>query len=141
MRTGLQRGFSLIEVIVTLVVVSVAAVGVLSVFSVGIRGSADPLILTQATQLAQERIDSVLADRANPARGFAWITPANYPAENPVTGFPAFNRSVSIFCVAAADLNTSIGAPPCAGGYAHVRVTVSHAALADTVIDTLVTNY
>jgi prepilin-type N-terminal cleavage/methylation domain-containing protein len=136
-----SRGFSLIEIIVTLVVVSIAAVGVLSVFSVGLRGSADPLILAQAAGLAQEKMDSIMGDKMNPTRGFAWIAPVNYPAENPVAGFPAFSRTVNIFCVASAALNTSTGAPPCAGGYAHVRVTVSHAALADTVIDGLVTNY
>ena len=54
-------GFSLIEIIITMVVLSIAAVGVLSVFTVGIKGSADPLILNQAIQLAQERMDTAIA--------------------------------------------------------------------------------
>jgi prepilin-type N-terminal cleavage/methylation domain-containing protein len=47
-------GFTLIEILVTMVVLSIAAVGVLSVFTTGIKGSADPLIVDQATQLAQQ---------------------------------------------------------------------------------------
>src|SRR5574337_941551 len=117
-------GFTLIEIIITLVVLSIAAVGVLSVFTTGISGSADPSLAGQATQLAQERMDAIMGDRANSSRGYTWITAAvnPYPAENPVTGFPAFNRSVNIFCVTSADLNTSTGAPPCASGYAHITV-------------------
>ena len=134
-------GFTLIETIITLVVLSIAAVGVLTVFTVGISGSADPLILSQATSLAQERVDTIMGDRLNPARGFNYILPGNYPAENPVTGFAAFNRSTNIFCVTAIDLNTNTGAPPCASGYAHVTVTVTHAVTGSVSLITVVTNY
>mgnify|MGYP001608597082 FL=1 len=56
-----EGGFSLIEIIITLVVLSIAAVGVLSVFTTGIKGSANPLILNQAIALAQERMDTAIA--------------------------------------------------------------------------------
>src|SRR3990172_8608857 len=89
-------GFSLIEIIITLVVLSIAAVGVLSVFSATSRGSADPLLLSQAVELAQERMDTIIGDRNNSARGFAWIVPGNYGAETPVPGFANFNRNMNI---------------------------------------------
>lgn len=139
-----SKGFSLIETIITLVVLSIAAVGVLSVFSATSRGSADPLILSQATQLAQEKMDVIIGDREDPGRGFAWVVPANYPAESPVAGFPDFNRNVTIFCVNAADLNASVGAPGaggCASRYTHVAVTVAHAVEGTVTVDTAVTNY
>ena len=131
-RTPDSKGFTLIETIITLVVLSIAAVGVLSVFTVGIKGSADPLLLNQAISLAQEKMDTIIGDRQNTARGYAWIVAADYNAnplkyqpENPVAGFPAFNRSVNIYCVTAADLNTgTLAGPPCASGYAHITVTV-----------------
>ncbi len=136
-----QLGFSLIEVIITLVVLSIAAVGVLSVFTTGMTGSADPLFQNQATHLVQEKMDRIIGDRMNPARGYAYINPANYPAETPVAGFPAFNRSVAVFCVTAADLNTSTGAPPCGSGYTHVTVTVTNSVIGNVTAETVVANY
>lgn len=143
------NGFTLIETIITLVVLSIAAVGVLSVFTVGIKESANPLIVNQAVQLAQEKMDAIVSDKLNPARGFAWVAaadyntnPIKYTPENPVGGFPSFSRSVTIFCVVAANLNVDTAAgPPCASGYAHVTVTVAHAAAGSVSADTLVTNY
>ena len=137
-----QDGFTLIEIIITLVVLSVAVVGVLSVFTTAIKGSANPVILNQAMALAQEQMDTIKGDRMNSDRGFAYIIPGNYPADVPVTGF---NRSVNIFCVTAGALNTDSGVSPgasgCASGYTHVEVTVAHAAIGSVSLDGLVTNY
>jgi prepilin-type N-terminal cleavage/methylation domain-containing protein len=134
-------GFTLIETVITLVVLSIAVVGVLSVFTTGMRGSANPLIVDQAVQLAQEKMDTIVGDRINAGRGFSYIIPASYGADVPVTGF---NRSVNVFCVTSADLNTNAGAPGasgCASGYTHVTVIVSNAAMGSVSLDTVVTNY
>lgn len=136
-----DRGFSLVELVLVIVVFGVAAVGLLTVFSTGMRRSADPLLENQALQLVQERLDTIVGDRANPARGFAYVTSANYPAENPVAGFPGFSRTVTTFCVTAADLDSPSGAPPCAAGYTHVTVTVAHPILGNVTAETLVTDY
>lgn len=132
-----SRGISLIEVIITLVVLSIAAVGVLSVFTVGVKGSANPLITGQAVKLAQEKMDETIALRKS--GGYNAVVSA------PVTAFPApfaaFSWSRIVTCVTAADLNTSIGSPPCAGGYAHVTITVTHAVIASVSLDSLVTSY
>ena len=138
-----ESGFTLIEAIMTLVVLSIAAVGVLSVFTVGMQGSSNPLLINQAIVLAQDRMETIVGDRENALRGFAYIQPANYAAESPVTGFPNFNRSVSIICVNSATLNTDNGqAPPCTtSNYAHVTVRVTHATFGSIALDTIVTNY
>jgi prepilin-type N-terminal cleavage/methylation domain-containing protein len=145
-----DSGFTLIETIITLVVLSIAAVGVLSVFTVGIKGSANPLVVDQAVQLAQERMDTIIGDRENVpptgTRGFAWIVPGNYNASPGVAvpGFMGFTRSESIYCVTAADLITSIGSPGvggCASGYTHVTVTVANALIGSVSVETIVTNY
>lgn len=149
-RTPNSKGFTLIETIITLVVLSIAAVGVLSVFTTGIKGSADPLILSQAISLAQEKMDIIIGDRQNPARGYAWIAaadyntnPLKYMPENPVPGFANFNRSVTIFCVDAGTLNTNNGQPfPCiSSGYVRITVAVANALIGNVALDTLVTNY
>ena len=137
-----QDGFTLIEIIITLAVLSIAVVGLLSVFATAITGSGNPVVLNQAIALAQEKMDTITGDRMNSARGFAYIIPGNYPADIPVTGF---NRSVTIICVDPGALNADNGVSPgasgCASGYTHVQVTVAHAAIGSVSIDGLVTNY
>ena len=140
-----SRGFTLIETIITLVVLSIAAIGVLSVFTTGMKGSPNPLITNQAISLAQEKMDSIIGDKMNTTtpRGFTYIIPGNYPAESPVTGFPAFSRSVNVYCVTAGALDTNNGdVPPCTtSGYAHITVTVTNATVGNVNVDTVVTNY
>ena len=143
-----MAGFTLIETIITLVVLSIAAVGVLSVFTTGIKGSANPLVVEQAVQLAQERMDTIIGDRMNApptgTRGFAWIVPGNYNASPGVAvpGFSGFTRSESIFCVNAGTLNTdNMAVPPCSSGYTHVTVTVANALIGSVSMETIVTNY
>jgi type II secretory pathway pseudopilin PulG len=62
-------GFTLIELIVFIVVAGVLAVGLASVFSSAMHGAAEPGQLTQATQIAQERMELILGQRR--AVGFA----------------------------------------------------------------------
>ena len=137
-----QDGFTLIEIIITLVVLSIAVVGVMSVFTTAITGSANPVVLNRALALAQEKMDTIIGDSMNASRGFAYIIPGNYPSDIPVTGF---NRSVTIFCVDSGALNTDNGVAPgasgCASGYTHVTVTVAHAAIGSVSLDGLVTNF
>jgi MSHA pilin protein MshD len=131
-----ERGFSLIEIIVTLLVLSIAAVGVLSVFATGITGSANPLIMSQGAALAQEKMDEAIALRKS--GGFNAVLPAGGGFLAPYAAF-TWNRAV--VCVTALDVNTGTGAPPCASGYARVTVTVAHPVTGSVSLDTLVTDY
>jgi prepilin-type N-terminal cleavage/methylation domain-containing protein len=140
-RTGVIRcapgegGFSLIEIIVTLVVLSIAAIGVLSVFTTGSRGSADPLILNQASALAQEKMDEAIALRRS--GGFAAVTTVN-PG---VPAFPApFNTYTWSRVVDCVDVN--LNAVACPQPYERVTVTVSWNAGAESVsLVTLIADY
>ena len=141
-----QKGFSLIEAIIVIIVISIGAIGVLTVFITGMKGAGNPLVTIQAVELAQEKLDIVIGDRQNTARGYTYATnPANYSAESPVSGFASFNRSVAIACVTTADFNAagSAPAPSCVGvtNYARVTVTVTHAAIGSATTVTLLTNY
>ena len=53
-------GFSLIEMIITIAVLSIGMVGVMMVFVSGITRSSNPVIIEKATQLAQGELDSVI---------------------------------------------------------------------------------
>ena len=54
-----SRGFTLIEVIVTIVVVGIASVALMSVFTNTISGSADPVIQQQATTIAEAYLEEI----------------------------------------------------------------------------------
>lgn len=55
-----RAGFTLIEVIVLIVVVSTALVGVLLVFQTTVRSSADPQVHKQALAIAEALLDEIL---------------------------------------------------------------------------------
>jgi MSHA pilin protein MshD len=56
-----ERGLSLIELLVFIVVVGIAVTGVLSVFSLNARSSADPVVQKQALAIADSLLEEVLA--------------------------------------------------------------------------------
>ncbi len=55
-----QRGFTLIELIVFIVVVSIGIAGILSVMDTSIRNSADPMVRKQATSVAESLLGEIL---------------------------------------------------------------------------------
>jgi MSHA pilin protein MshD len=59
-RSFRQRGLTLIELIVFIVVVSVGLVGVLSVFNLTVRSSADPMQQKQMLAIAEAMMDEIL---------------------------------------------------------------------------------
>ena len=61
MSTTDQRGLSLIELLVFIVVVGIAVSGVLSVYSLNARSSADPMVQKQALAIAESLLEEVLA--------------------------------------------------------------------------------
>lgn len=132
------KGFTLIETIMTLVVLSIAAMGVLAVFTTGIKGSADPLILSQAIQLAQGEMETVMGEKM--ASGFSaatLATGATVSCQSPLLAGFSCNRN--IFYVDPGNLNAAAGAPPTE--YKHVTVTISQAAIGSISLDTVIANY
>ncbi len=128
-RARAEAGFTLVELVLVVVVASVAMFPIAMMFATATADAPEAQIATQAVFLAQERIEAVLADRAAPSRGFAWITSANYPPEPTIPGFPGFSRTVSV----SAD-STWQGVT-----FRHVRVTVTHGAIGSVSLDTWVT--
>lgn len=56
-----QRGFNLIELIISIVIISIACTGVLLVYAQTVRFSADPMIQAQALAIAEAYLDEILA--------------------------------------------------------------------------------
>ena len=55
-----QRGFTLIELIIFIVVVAVGLVGILKVMDVTVKSSADPMVRKQAMALADSILEEIL---------------------------------------------------------------------------------
>lgn len=70
-----QAAFTLIEIIVTIVVIAVAATALLGFFGSAVRGSAEPVILQQATTIAEAYVEEIMLkafdDPTDPEQGMA----------------------------------------------------------------------
>jgi MSHA pilin protein MshD len=75
-----QRGLTLIELIVFIVIVSVALVGVLSVFNITTKSSADPMIRKQMLAIAESVLEEVML------QPFTWCDPDD-PLAATATGY------------------------------------------------------
>jgi type II secretory pathway pseudopilin PulG len=95
-RTGsprAQAGLSLIELVAFIVVSAILAVGVFAGLSGSLRGTGEPRQLTQAMQLAQERMDLILGRRA--VAGFAaFVDPC--PGAAVCTPLPGYSVASTI---------------------------------------------
>jgi len=116
-RTFGGRGFTLVESIVGLVLLSVSVPPMLWALAESRRTAAGPAQSEVAYWLATERLEDIAADRCTPGRGFAYLAARNYPNEATVSGFPGFARSVT-FEACGPDLKSP------GSGFVRVRVAV-----------------
>lgn len=91
-----HRAFTLIEGIIAIVILALATPAMLLSVRAAQITRAEPVQASRARWLAAEKLEDIIADNASPARGYAYLVPANYPAERPVPGFAAFTRTVAI---------------------------------------------
>lgn len=100
------RGFTLIEMLMVIVLMGIMGTGLMLYFA-GL-GSSGQAQVVQASALAQEKIEKIIADKK--ANGFNSIIPE--PAAALTAPFERFTRSVDVFCVNEADLDLSSGTMP-----------------------------
>ncbi len=124
-----SRGFTLIELVMVIVIGCVAMFPLLSMFANATANSVQPELVTKAVFLAQERIETVLADYRYIGRGYDYIVSANYPVEISIPGFPGFSAAVSVSAENVYDGVT----------YKEVSVTVSNPAIPSVTLSTWVT--
>lgn len=118
-----QYGISLVELILFIVIVSIALMGILSVMNVTTRGSADPLIHKQALAIADSLLEEIQLQDFSSASGVTnAVTLANRATEyHIVSDYNGFSMNG----IASID-----GTPlPLLGGY-RANVTVANQALA-----------
>ena len=118
MKRTSRRGFTLMESIAAIVILTIAIPPVVWALRQGHVQRIDPVLTSRARWLAAEKLEDVIADRHSTTRGYDYLIAANYPAEGSITGFPGFSRSVTL-TETEADLVTA------GSGYMQVTVTVS----------------
>ncbi len=127
-----QRGFSLIELIIFILVMSILSTALFSVFSTALRGPAQVSGTIQAMQLAVERMELVLPQRQ--ALGFATF---DDPAADPCqmgSAQPACD-------IPAGFVVTSIVDPDWGGDANYKVITVSVSGTATATLTALVADY
>lgn len=146
MRALPTHGFTLVEMLVLIVVFSGSLVALLSVLRESARRVADVDASARAMQLAQERIETVIADRHNPNRGYAYVplqaasctslsASCAYPAESAILG-SGLSRSVQI-----SDASSSASCPVPAAGCKQVQVHVTKQGVLLASLSTLLANH
>jgi MSHA pilin protein MshD len=95
---GMERGASLIELIMFIVIVSVAMAGILLVMNQTTRGSADPLVRKQALAAAYSLLEEVQLQDYLPASGVVGMTQANRATVyHRVRDYDGFNQNAGIY--------------------------------------------
>jgi len=150
-----QSAFTLIEIIVTILVVGVAASALLSVFSNMVRGSADPVIQQQATTIGEAYLEEIMLRAFNDPQGGETgndegeagrmdyddvkdyrslaAGPAADQFGNPVVALAAYTVTVSI-------TNDALGGVPMADSL-RIDVNVNHPAIGDILLSGFRTRY
>ena len=134
-----QTGVSLIELIVFIIVVAIAVIGLLTSLGRSLPTDPAPQEITQATQLAQERMELIVGQKDN--LGFAGMTDpcvgGTPPAICTTSGFTVTVTGVSsvVACPAAIDSDTA----NCKSITVTVNDSTTNTQLA--TLTSLVTNY
>lgn len=131
----MKKGFTLIEVIITLGVLAGGVMGVLTMYHRNIERAAQMEQTLIATQLAQEKLEQILHDKKY--QNYAYILAANYPSPEDLEsqGFGGYTRTTTIAEVNATDLTT----PQNGTGYKKITVTVFLNGTQAATLETLVT--
>ncbi len=96
-----RRAFTLIEAIVSVVILSTALPAMLFAVREAHRDRVSPVKASQGRWLATEKLEDIIADRHSTTRGYTYLVNANYAAEASISGFPGYTRSVAISETAA----------------------------------------
>ena len=84
-----QRGVTLIELVIFIVVVSIAVVGLLQIFTRTTASSADPQLRKQALAIAEAMLDEIEGAR------FTFCDPINDPAADTALNAAPFNSATN----------------------------------------------
>jgi hypothetical protein len=119
-RGSLRPSATIIEVVMAVVILSVALPPLMVSFADASMQSVYPSNAAVASFLAIERMEEIVARRYRGTDGYQAVTEANFPAEGSVSGFPGFSRSVTVGYTRA-----SLAPAASDEGYKKARVVVT----------------
>ena len=129
-----KRAFSLIELILVMIVLSIGLTTLLLVLRHSVTQSTNTHFYTVANWLCQEKIEEILSDRRD--NGFGYILRRNYRDEEP---FLTYTRTTEIYYVNLDNLNMEVQGTTV---YKRIKVTVSGGGSSTPLeMVSLVTNY
>lgn len=83
-----ERGFTLIELIIFIVVVAAGLAGILSVMNTVVKSSADPMVRKQTFAIAESLLEEILLkEYANPSGGYTGTSRALFDDVDDYVGF------------------------------------------------------
>jgi len=86
--TERQRGFTLIELIIFIVVVSAGLAGILSVMNTTVKSSADPMVRKQTVAIVESLLEEILLkEYTNPAGGYTGSDRAQFDDVSDYAGY------------------------------------------------------
>ena len=130
-----QLGYSLIELVIFIVIVSILAAGLITAFGGALAGAPQATRIDIATQLAQERMELILAQRD--ALGFAAFTATTF---DPCTSTPASTQPACTSVPTGYTVSASL-ATNWLGDTNYKVVTVTVGGFAGMTLSALVGNY
>ena len=134
-----KKGFTFIEAILTLLILSGGVVGVMTLYQKNIERADEMEQTLIATTLAQEKLEQIMQDKKY--KTYAYIIQSNYPVTEVLTaeGYPDYTRTVTISEVSPSNLSS----PPQGNesGYTKVTVAVQVAGGPTATFDTLITEW
>ena len=128
-----QLGFTLIELIIFIVVVSAGLAGILSVMNMVVKSSADPMVRKQSIAIAESMLEEILLkDYADPTGGYTGTTRAQFDDVSDYAGYTTSTGIVDATGAAVAGLASyniapavTVAASTDLTGVAAFKVTVS----------------
>jgi len=126
-------GYSMVELVVTIILLSVAIPAIASMYATTFAHSQTAEIITTAELLAIEQMEIILAHKAGSGGGFGYssITAGRYSSVNPSAPFSAFTRTVNVQTV---DTGAQYE-------YKRITVTVDHGLTSPIVLTTIVMDH
>lgn len=130
---GDKSGFTLVEIILAILIISIAVLGMTSAISFTASGSLNAEVMSTAKELAQERMEQLMAIKRNTGYGDPALTQAAMLFSPLAPPFAQYSRGVEVCLVDANLLNPDCDSalPNSDAGYKRVTVSVNYTGLPD----------
>lgn len=131
-----RRAMSLVEVVFAILILGLAVPPLLVQVGTGAQQQQAAMVQTNLVQIASERLNDILADHANPLRGYAYLVDASYPLNSAPRGLTGYTLRTELREVSGADyLSVQAGS-----GIKRVRITASGPQNQTLVIESFVSD-